>query len=150
MYVGTLGIVQAVRRPANICVVSGGRISGNIKDNRPITPVDIEIGHYIARNVFALFDTGSSESVLFLPDGRRRIGTDPYETGVIRGVNGVLEDVYYYDASIRMADKVAVDLGLIDVYERNFDIADMIIGMDIISLGTLTIDGKAKTFSFEL
>ena len=149
MYIGRVGILQAARRPSTICVVNNGRICNTIKGNRPIAPVDITIGNYIIQGGFALFDTGASESVLCLPDARRKFGFDPYEKGIITGLDGILKDVYYYDASLKFTN-TSLNIDLLSVYEGSFDYADIIIGMDIISKGKLIVDGKSGTFSFEI
>lgn len=150
MYIGRVGIIQAVRKPSTICVVSGGRIHGDIKGKRPIAIITIKIGHYIKENCIALFDTGATETVFCLPDGRKKIAEEPDDTGCIRGIDGELKDVFYYDASLKFTNGVSVDVGLVSVYEGEFDYADIIIGMDVISLGKLHIDGKAGAFSFEI
>ena len=51
---------------------------------------------------------------------------------------------------IEFQNGVRISTDLIDVMEKEVDFADMIIGMDIISRGKLTVDGKAKTFTFEI
>ena len=53
-------------------------------------------------------------------------------------------------AGRKPASICVVNVGLIDVHENDFDIADIIIGMDIICMGRLIIDGKSKSFSFEI
>ena len=138
MYVGRVGIIN------------GGKIYGNIKGLRPIAVVTVRIGQLIKENVIALFDTGSSETVLCMPDARKKIGVDPEDVSFIRGIDGETKDVYYYNASLKFQNGASVDVGLIDVYEGEFDFADIIIGMDVIRMGTLTINGKEGTFTFEL
>lgn len=150
MYIGRVGIIQAARRPSTICVISGGKICGDIKGLRPIAMVTVKIGHYIKEDAIALFDTGASESVLCMPNARKKIGTEPEDASFIRGIDGEMKDVYYYNASIKFQNNASVDIGLIDVYEGEFDFADIIIGMDIISKGTLIVNGKEGIFTFEL
>ena len=150
MYIGRTGVIRAARQPVRVCVISSGTIRSKIKENRPIAALDVMIGSYAIRGALALFDTGASESVLCLPGGRGKIGSEPYDTSYIKGIDGEMKDVYYYDASLIFPGGVSIDVGLIDVYEGDFDMADIIIGMDIISKGKLVIDGKAGTFSFEI
>ena len=150
MYIGTIGIIQAVRKPSTILVLSSGRMHGNIKGKRLIMPVNMTIGHYNLDGALALFDTGSNETVVCLKDGKHRIGLDPEGDGYIRGIDGDLKQVFYYDAELKFSSHVSVSVGLVSVYEGDFDIADIIIGMDIISQGRLTVDGQAGTFTFEI
>ena len=150
MYIGHIGIVRAARRPARINVISSGRISGSIKCDRPIAPIDITIGHYTARGILAMFDAGSTDTVFCLPDARKKIDADPFDHSFIRGFSGDLDETFMYDASLKLPDNVSLDVGLINVYEGNFSLADIIIGMDIIRNGVLTVDGPKNSFTFEI
>lgn len=150
MYIGTLGIIHAVRKPATILVLQSGSVTRNMYEKRLIAYANIMIGCKRIENAVLLFDTGATESVLFLPNAVNEIGKEPEDHGLVRAANGALEKVLYYDSVIDFQNGVRISTDLIDVMEKEVDFADMIIGMDIISRGKLTVDGKAKTFTFEI
>ena len=150
MYIGQSGVFQASRKPANILVVRGGRTEADIKNNQLLMGVSVDIGNYHLQNGLALFDTGSTETVLYLKNFRSKIGFEPYDHGIARGMNGDLEDVYYFDSKITLQCGFEIDTDLIDVFDHKPDFANMIIGMDIINKGKLIVDGKAGTFQFEI
>lgn len=150
MYMGTIGVLSAARKPANIFAITGSRFHGKIRDKRIITPITYQIGEYINEIALALIDTGSTESVICLPDARHVTGAEPCDTGMIRWLSGQSENVLYYESVLTFPGGLKLSTDLIDVYEGKSDLADIIIGMDIISKGTLTIDGKNGTFTFEV
>lgn len=145
-----LGIVHSVRRPSSVLAVQPGAVRKRLYDDRLIAYADVTIGNRIIKDAVLLFDTGATESVIFLPDATREIGEAPYDTGLVRMADGSLQNVLYYQCCIDFSGGVRITTDLIDVMEKSVSFADMIVGMDIISNGTLTVNGPEKTFSFEI
>ena len=150
MFVGRIGVIKAARIPATVLVLSNGRIQGAIKDNRLLSAVNLTIGNFHMEGAIALFDTGSSESVLFLQDTRTKIGHGPYDTGLVVGFGSNLKKVEYYEAKLELPGQSSLHVDLLDVYDGPAVHADIIIGMDIIRKGKLTVDGLAGMFVFEI
>lgn len=150
MYFGTVGGLSAVRKGPFVNVISGTRFESEIRDNRLIVPVSYQIESFIKENALAMIDTGSTESVICLPDARKKITEEPYSSGAIRWLSGQTETVYYYESKLKFPHGVEIGIDLIDVYEGLAQIADVVIGLDIISMGKLIVDGKNHIFSFEV
>lgn len=150
MYIGMLGIVHAVRKPATILTLESGSLVSRMYDERLFATADITIGALTIPNARLLFDTGATESVVYVTDAVRRIGAEPYDTGVVRMADGSLADVLYYESVVSFPCGIRLSTDLIDVMEADVSFADMVVGMDIISKGTLTVYGKEKRFAFTM
>ena len=150
-YTGTCGIIESCRGPAEIAVIQGGRFEQAGRRNGLFSFGKIKIGNYINDHTLLFWDTGSTETMLYLPDPKTRINKDPYDTGMIRLADGHLEDVDYYDdVRIEIAGSIVLEPSLINVYDSKPDLCDVLIGMDIISKGVFGYDGRTGNFSFEL
>ena len=149
MYIGKIGVLMAARKPINISVLNGRSFLVDLRDNRPICSAGYQIGNYTKEYTCAMFDTGSTDTVICLPNARQLVGIDPYDKGLASGFNGDLIDVEYYErAKLMFPYGLEIETDLISVHGGRHPSADIIIGMDIISRGKLTINGKDGTFSF--
>lgn len=150
-YTGTCGIIESCRGPAEIAVIQGGRLEQAGRRNGLFSFGKIRVGNYTNDHALFFWDTGATESVLFLPDPQKAIQKDPYDTGMIRLADGSLTDVAYHEnARLEFAGAMSFHMDLIDVMDAKPDLCDVLIGMDIITKGTFCYDGRTGNFSFEL
>lgn len=150
-YIGTCGIIESCRGPAEVSVIQGGRFEQAGRRNGLFSVGKIKIGDYANDHALFFWDTGATESILFLPDPERVIQRKPYNSGMIRLADGSLSDVDYYEnARLEFVGAMSFHMDLIDVADMKPDLCDVLIGMDVITKGIFGYDGRTGNFSFEL
>lgn len=127
--------------------ISSGKFILTLNKDVPIVSATITIDGKSYSTDRALIDTGSNQTIVFksLID---KIDADPVRTTSLNTANGrVMLNIY--SARVELpAWIVAEDVEII--HQPSQSVMDVLIGMDILSNGTLTIDGQSKRFSFEV
>lgn len=147
--VGIIGTLEPYRDPISVNVIRPGKIIQPVRELRLLSSGVITIADRFSFDAAVImWDTGATESVVFLPDVRSRVGQEPEDHGMIWTATRSLDEVLYYPGRIELFNKIIVELSWIDVVDARSSFADAIIGMDIISKGKLVVN--RDEFSFEI
>lgn len=148
----TLGVFSIGRsKEPTIAAFHSNKIEQSICDRRLWTFGRVKIGNYETDGLKMLLDTGATDSVIFIPDMRKQIGIEPSSTESLTIVSGDLQEVGLYDgAELWLSNSIYVKFPKLGVIDLKPSLADVIIGMDVLSQGKLIVDGVNGRFSFEI
>lgn len=145
--IGIIGSLSPMRNNITVDIMKAGRIVQPVRSLRLICSGAVTICNYTFDVPMIMWDTCATESVVFLKDPIKKIGSDPEDHGLIWTATRSLDEVLYYPGKIDILGKISVSLSWIDVIDAQPEFADVILGMDVISKGKLTV--TAEEFSFE-
>ena len=146
--IGIIGSLAPMRNNITVDIMKAGRIVQPIRGLRLICSGAVTIRNYTFDVPMIMWDTGATESAVFLKDPIRKICSDPEDRGLIWTATRSLDEVLYYPGKIDILGKISVSLSWIDVIDAQPEFADVILGMDVISKGKLTVCDEE--FSFEV
>ena len=127
--------------------ISNGKFILTLNKGVPIISATITIDGKSYSTDRALIDTGCNQTIVF-DSLISKIDAKPVRATSLSTANGkVMLNVY--SARVELPAWItAEDVHIIHSHAPS--VMDVLIGMDILSNGTLTIDGQSKRFSFEV
>ena len=157
---GKIGTFGAMMFKADTAAVpsaffTSGTLKEKIRNKRMFSTGYVGIGSFVIPRARLFWDIGSKQTLVYVPS-YGALDAPPLGSFPVSGI-GAEVTAKIYLARIELSDTIAFDDLLVGVMVGNdaadddsYEAADVIIGMDIIQNGVLTVDGPKREFTFEI
>lgn len=154
--IGTLGAMLSISGSTpSKPVISRGSLSSSIQNKRMFSYGRVCIGTFIIPLAKILWDTGSKQTFVYV-SSRDKLDVAPLGTFPVSGI-GAEVMATAYSARIDLSDILAFDdlivgvmIGDEEADDGSYESADVILGMDAIQYGELSIHGQDRVFTFSI
>lgn len=155
--IGTVGalFLSYSDLPLPDITVHPGVMNETISSRRLFSVGSVTIGNYIIKDAKFIWDTGSKQTFVYVPS-YDVIGIPCVDTFSVSGIGADVK-ARAYPAKITLSKDLYIDeliagvlIGDDNPEDDSFESADVILGMDVLRLGRLLVDGPSGRFTFEI
>ena len=147
--IGTAGVLDGFVERKNVCVERHGAFTQSYSNHLNSMAFVTQDGK-VAVLRSARWDTGS-ELTYICPDAGIQLSPSPDVAQSAKGIDGIVRTGKSFKVAIELPG--GIKLANVDIGELDLSMlkdCDAIIGMDIINMGSMSVNGRDRTFSFEI
>ena len=148
--IGTIGILKSIgQAPKSLMIIASGTFGNDFKGRDLLySSGRVEFDGYAFDTDSIMWDTGASETCVYAKDKDFHIESGQGEDRLFYAANGDVVKGKQYQGTITLFNGLKIS-GEFPVMYAEQPVADVVIGMNVISNGKFTVDGRSKTFTFE-
>ena len=152
---GGLSLADHSSKDSRGMIVTSGFYSGTFEKKRIFSTGSVSIGRFRINPARIMWDTGSKQTFVYVPS-LEMIGIEAAGSFPVSGI-GAEVDAFVYPARFDLGGGISISniyVGALEIFETveegGFDSTDVILGMEVITLGSLRISGQDGKWSFKI